>query len=56
MAKNLAKLFDSDPDFFLAERLANVNSDYVRSKVFENLEFSLIDERTRIVNEVGTVI
>lgn len=47
---------DSDPEFFKPQNLSKVSAKYLKEKVFDNLEFGLLNERTRILNEVGTVI
>jgi len=56
ITKNLANIMDSDPEFFKPQNLSKVSAKYLKEKVFDNLEFGLLNERTRILNEVGTVI
>jgi hypothetical protein len=56
MTKNLAKILDEDPDCFKAENLATITSKYLKEKVFNDMEFALLEERARIVREVGAVI
>jgi hypothetical protein len=56
MTKNLAKILDSQPDYFLPENLAKTTSEWLKKQVFNNLEFALLEERARIVREVGLVL
>ena len=56
MTKNLAKILDSSPDFFKPEKLAEVTAAFLKTEVFNNMEFALLEERARIVREVGTVV
>lgn len=57
MTKNLARILDESPEFFSAEKLATeVTAEVLRKRVFEDKEFALLEERARIVTEVGTVI
>lgn len=56
MTKNLAKLLDKTPELFLAKGLAGVTSEILKANVFNSLEFALLEERARIVREVGFVV
>lgn len=54
MTRNLEKLMDSDPGFFTPQRLSVVTEAEIRDKVFaSNQSFALVDERARLVREVG---
>lgn len=54
MTRNLEKILDSDPGFFTPARLATVTEQQVRELVFAgNEKFALVDERARLVREVG---
>jgi hypothetical protein len=56
MTKNLAKILDSDPSYFLSENLAKTTSEWLKKEIFNSLDFALLEERARIVREVGLVI
>lgn len=57
MTRNLEKQLIKNPDFFTASRLATVTEAQLREHVFQtNFEFCLVDERARILNEIGDVI
>ena len=57
MTRNLEKILISDPEFFSASRLQHVTEDYLRKHVFNDMqEFCLVDERARILNDIGRVI
>ena len=56
MTKNLAKLLQSTPELYLPENLGKVTGEFLKTNVFNNMEFALLEERARIVREVGTVI
>ena len=57
MTRNLEKILDADPDFFTPARLALVTEDEIRAKVFDsNAKFALVDERARLVRQVGSVL
>ena len=54
MTRNLEKVLDSEPDFFTPIKLATVTEQEIRKKVFNNNQkFALVDERARLVREVG---
>ena len=54
MTGNLDKVFCSDPEFFTPARLAVVTEQEIREKVFNGNElFALVDERARLVREIG---
>ena len=54
MTRNLEKLLDSEPAFFTPLRLATVTESEIRRKVFNNnSKFALVDERARLVREIG---
>ena len=54
LTKNLAKLLETD--FFKPENLMKVDAAFVKKEIFSGLDFSLIEERARLVREVGYVI
>lgn len=57
MTRNLEKILKSDPDFFTCSRLAQVTTNFLRQHVFTTeKEFSLLESRAKIVNEVGVQI
>ncbi len=49
MTGNLAKIMQNDPEFFLPVNLSKVTPELLKAKVFNNLNFSLIEERARLV-------
>lgn len=54
MTRNLEKILKADPEFFTLPRLAVVTEQEIREKVFDgNTNFALIDERARLVREIG---
>ena len=54
MTRNLEKVLDSEPNFFTPIKLATVTEQEIRKKVFNNNQkFALVDERARLVREVG---
>ena len=55
MTKNLAALMDTT-DIFTASGMQKVSSELLREKVFENLPFCLLEERARIIREIGVII
>ena len=57
MTRNLEKLLLKDPHFFTSERLTTVTEEFLRENVFPTeFKFCLVDERARILNEMGHVI
>jgi len=56
MTKNLAKILDSNPSYFLSENLAKTTAEWLKKEIFNSLDFALLEERARIVREVGLVI
>lgn len=57
MTRNLEKVLINDPQFFTCDRLIEVTEDWLREHVFaNNSKFCLVNERARILNEVGYVI
>ncbi len=56
MTKNLAKILDSDPDYFHPENLAKTSAYWLKKEIFNSLDFALLDERARIIREVGLVL
>jgi|LauGreDrversion4_2_1035121.scaffolds.fasta_scaffold770844_2 hypothetical protein len=56
MTKNLGKILDSNPDYFLPENLAKTTAEWLKKEIFNSLDFALLEERARIVREVGLVI
>ena len=54
MANNLATILDEDPEFFTPARLAAVTEQEIRQRIYNSLEeFALVDERARLIREVG---
>ena len=43
-------------DIFTASGMQKVSSELLREKVFENLPFCLLEERARIIREIGVII
>ena len=56
LVQNLKNLFYNEGDFFKAKNLSEVNSIYLKEKVFDNLDFPLLEERVRSLNELGDFI
>lgn len=57
MTKALAQILREEPEFFTSERLSLLTEQELRAKVFKDLEiFPLMDERARLVREVGHVV
>ena len=56
MTKNLAKILDSNPDYFLPVNLAKTTAAFLKTTVFNNMNFALLEERARIVSELGEVL
>lgn len=56
MTKNLAKVLDSNPDYFLPDNLAKTTSAFLKTTIFNNMDFALLEERARIVSELGVVV
>lgn len=56
MTKNLAKVLDNEPSYFRPENLAKTTADWLKKEIFNSLDFALLDERARIVREVGLVL
>lgn len=56
MTKNLAKVLDSNPEYFSPDNLAKTTSAFLKSTIFNNMDFALLDERSRIVSEIGVVL
>lgn len=53
MTRNLEKILINDPEFFTCARLKSVTKQNLREMVFADLEFALVDERARIINEMA---
>ena len=56
MSRNLAKILDTTPEFFEPTQLAKVTADFLHKNVFDSLDFCLLEERARIIREIGFVI
>jgi len=57
MANNLATILDDDPEFFTPARLAAVTEQEIRQRIYNSLEeFALVDERARLIREVGQIM
>jgi len=57
MTRNLEKLLISDPSFFTPASLVKVTQQAITDKVFDGkTDFALLDERTRLVQQVGMTI
>lgn len=59
MTRNLEKVLIKDPEFFTCDRLIDVTEEWLREHVFalpKDNKFCLVNERARILNEVGYVI
>ena len=55
LSSNLNKLLKNLPEFFTAEYLSTISTDIVKSKIFTE-DFWLLEERSRLLREVGTCI
>jgi hypothetical protein len=53
---NLNQIYLNDKSFFTAERLKNLQLSELKEKVFSNLNFPLLEERIRSLNELGSFI
>lgn len=54
MTRNIEKILDSEPSFFTPLRLATVTEGEIRRRVFNNnWKFALVDERARLLREIG---
>lgn len=53
---NLNQIYLNDKSFFTAERLKNLQLSELKEKVFSNLNFPLLEERVRSLNELGSFI
>lgn len=54
MTKAFAKILKATPDFFTPSGLALTTSDFLKENVFTTPnEFALLDERARLLREVG---
>ena len=57
MTRNLEKVLKEDSEFFTCSRLKAVQEDWLRDRVFNGKkDFCLVDERARIIREVGEVV
>jgi hypothetical protein len=56
MTKNLEKILIKVPEFFTPLYLKQVSAAELKERVFNNMDFSLLEERARIIREIGTVI
>lgn len=56
MTKNLAKILDEQPEFFTSKYLCTIQSKELKQRVFNDMDFALLDERARILREMGYVI
>ena len=56
MTKNLAKVLDTNPEYFSPDNLAKTTSAFLKSTIFNDMEFALLEERARIVSELGVVV
>ncbi len=53
---NLNQIYSKDKSFFLAENLRKLELKELKEKVFSNLNFPLLSERVRSLNELGNFI
>lgn len=53
---NLNKIYENNKAFFLAENLEKVNFEILKKEVFSGLNFPLLEERVRSLNELGSFI
>jgi hypothetical protein len=56
MTKNLAKVLNNTPDYFLPLNLQKTSAEWLKKEIFNELDFALLEERARIVREIGYVI
>lgn len=54
MTRNLEFVLDNDPDFFTPHRFATVKASELQIRVFEGRDFALLDERARILRQIGS--
>jgi hypothetical protein len=54
--KNLNKIFEENKEFFTCDYLMNLKINELKEKVFSNLDFPLLEERLRSLNELGYYI
>ncbi len=55
MTKNLAKILDKNPDYFLPVNLAKTTDEFLKKEIFNHMEFALLEERARIGRALGVV-
>ena len=53
---NLNKIFEENKQFFTADYLINLKIEELKKEVFSNLNFPLLEERLRSLNELGAFI
>ena len=53
---NLNQIYQKDKSFFCAENLNKIELNELKEKVFSNLNFPLLEERVRSLNELGNFI
>ncbi len=56
MTKNLANILATQPEFFTPAYLSAVTASELKTKVFNSMDFALLQERARIVNELGVIL
>ena len=56
MITNLANILKTNPDYFKPSNLAKTTKDFLKNEVYNNLDFSLLEERARLVSELGAAI
>lgn len=53
MTRNLEYQLDNDPSFFTPQGFATVQASQIQIKVFEGRDFALLEERARILRQIG---
>lgn len=53
LAAGLKKMAASDPSLLKPKNLINFNREFLKENVFKGLEFPLLDERVRLLREIG---
>lgn len=53
LAAGVKSIMIEDPDKLKPKNLVNIQRDYVKEKIFKGIEFPLLDERVRLLREIG---
>ncbi len=55
LAKSIKLLNLKDPNILKPENLAKLSKEFVQKELFQGKDFPLLDERVRLLNEIGLV-